>query len=503
MKNFVKKAAVWLSVAAITTGGLTGCVYSPQRSGTDNASGAAVSGGAVSDQKDKKSETGEENKSTKSKLKCSYDGKWSSWINPAYQSSRYFYAVMNTFNDSKESAAIYQITPDGRKKKKTGVEEKNIYQDGMYSRIALLSVDSDWVYYEIDGKIYRVPIVAENESERLDVNQKECLVKKCSGAGAVVIDEQKLYYMTESELTCSKSMVRENIQIHCLDLETGEKRSCPEKIVKSEERSEYKESYSKGEHLGVYPDNVITGDYIYYMAVNDYPDCLYQLNKSTMELLRIDKLINNDINEESDYSYDISDNGDILWYIKVTGDEDKDACPYEICSYDVRKQSKKVLAAGEECLTVICEEEKLNPENVSWVDIEDIIYCDENKLYIEYSLGLQQQKKKKKKVWEYRTGVLVCSLSSEQPEVLSGLGEYYKKYTSKYEDEIDSDMYCLGVLENGNKLLMCVENDTEEQEFCAVYDMETNLLTKISDKKADRLIEKLGEIEEQKNSYFG
>lgn len=502
MKNFVKKAAVWLSVAAITTGGLTGCVYSPQLSGTDNASGAAVSGGAMADQKDKKSETGEENKSIKSKLKCSYDGKWSSWINSEYQSSRYFYAVMNPSNVSKESAAIYQITPDGRKRKKTGVEVKVYHPNGMYSGIALLSVDSDWVYYEIDGKIYRVPIVAENESERLDVKQKECLVKKCSGAGAAFIDEQKLYYMTESELTCSKTMVRENIQIHCLDLETGEKRSCPEKIVKSEGRSVYKDYYSKGEYLGVCPDTVITGDYIYYVDVNDYPDYLYQLNKSTMELLRIDKL-KNDVNDYSDYNYDISDNGDILWYIKVTGDDDKDTCPYEICSYDVRKQSKKVLATGEECLTVICEEEKLNPETVSWVDIEDIIYCDENKLYIEYSLGLQPQKKKKKKVWEYRDGVLVCSLSSEQPEVLSGLGEYYKKYTRKYEDEISSDMYCEGVLENGNKLLMCVENDREEQEFYAVYDMETNLLTKISDKKADRLIEKLEEIEEQKNSYFG
>ena len=170
-RNILKKVAAGVLMMA-ATGGLTGCVYSPQTSGTENASGAAVAE--------------QSNRPEKAKgLKVDEKGKYSGDIDLEYQSSKYFYGVLY---DEDGYCYICQISPDGKKEKKTEIKTKKF--------ISLISVDDEWVYYGIGNKIYRVPIVSQNNSEILDKEQTECLVKKCSATGYALVSEQKMYYLT-------------------------------------------------------------------------------------------------------------------------------------------------------------------------------------------------------------------------------------------------------------------------------------------------------------------
>lgn len=480
-KRILEKVAAVVLTMAMAAGGLTGCAYIPQISGTDSASGAAVS-----EQKDNrvtKESDSESVKKTKG-LKFDEKGKYSGWIDLNYQSSKYFY---NALCDETDVSYIYQISPDGKTKKKTGIKSKKY--------ISLISVDSEWVYYGMGNKIYRVPIVSQNDSEILDKEKSECLVKKCSGAYGALVEKQKLYYLTESNVTVSKKIVKEDVQIHCLDLVTGEERVCPDKIVDTEAYSYYKEY---GE-LDFDPSFYITEHYIYYMDF--MPNYLYQLDKDTLELTVIDELDSGD-SDHSEYSFEITSDGAYIWYIKVSAENKK--CEYELCQYDVKKQVKHVICTGKEFLDFLCQEEKVRIKDVDWVNIENILHCDGDKIYIEYDLTL----KEKKNVTEYKRAVMVYSMSTGKLETLSELCNFYQKYTYEGED-VDDETYrdssveVEGYLRKENKFLLSIYKgarnykEGESLFWYAVYDIDTKKIKKISDKKAIQLTEEIEEADWQ------
>ena len=363
MRQWMKKCMAGVIALVMTAGTLTACeAYIPQTSGTDNASGAAVSKGEKKGQESGKKEEKKAGKTAS--LKYEAGGKYSDLIDLDMQSARAFYVVYRYRYASY--CHIFQITPDGRKMKKTGIKS--------VADISLVSVDRDWIYYGIGRKIYRVPIVEKKKSESLDIEKKECVVKNCK-VDAAFVDDQKLYYMTEENITASKKMVKEDIQIHCLNLVTGEERLCPKKILNSEDC----EGYESGQEIECYPSYYITENYIYYMDF--YPNKLYQLDKDTLELSVIDALEPEEC-EYGDYSLEIAENGAYIWYIKIVGEGKNEA--YEICRYDVKEQRKQVVCTEEECLEVICKQENVNIKDIDYVDIEDIVHFDEDKLYIEY-----------------------------------------------------------------------------------------------------------------------
>lgn len=496
MRKWIKKGTAGAAALVVTASILTACEgYNPEISGADNASGAAVSGTAVAEQQDK--ELPKKEKAERAALKASDGGKWSGYINLNRQSSRYFYAVMGGETQSDyQYDYIYQITPDGKKRKKTAVREKNF---GIY----LIAVDCNWVYYSAGKKIYRVPIVAEQDTERLDVSKKERLAPNYCGDGeAVFKDGQKLYYVAAGKLTDSEKMVREDVWVHCLDLETGENRRCPEKMTATMAIGAYREYYENGEKIEIEPVSFMAGDYIYYMDLTDayihQPNYLYQLNKKTMELLQVDRIESGEA-ASGNYDgsdYDLSEDKEVLWYVKEaeTAPMDlNDKCPYEICSYDNRRQWKREGCTGRECLSAVCKEEGVRQNEVECLDLDNIIYCDRNRIYIEYELWLCD----KKDVSEIRNGILVYSLSEGKPElsIETELGKYYKKHSTFYdvdEDDkaIESDVESECVFDNGNKMLLFVGGDDDSKVRYVVYDFTTKKVTKISEKKADQLIKK-------------
>lgn len=480
MRQWTKKCMAGVLALVMAAGALTACeAYIPKTSGTDNASGAAVS-----EEVNKGQETKEEaNKKSERAAGLKYEtgNTYSDLIDLDMQSSRAFY-VSYRFRYA-EYYYIYQISPDGKKLKETGIKSEN--------NITLISVDSNWVYYGIGKKIYRVPIVAKKKSEILDIEKKECVVKNCRAEDAFT-DEQKLYYMTDEDITkVSKKRVKEGIQIHCLDLVTGEERVCPENILNTGDYDIYKEY----KEIDAYPEYYITENYIYYMGF--FPDYLYQLNKHTLELSVIDAL--DDLEKCEDdcdciSSVVVTENGDCIWYVKVVAGNEN--CEYRICRYDVKRQSKKEICTQAECLDVICKEEKINVGSVDYLSIEDIVHFDEDKIYIQYEIGFVE----KKKVVDGRKGVIVYSFSENQMEPLSELCKFYRMHYEEEEDDDeiyrDSSVSLEGYLKEEQQFLLCVDDDLdsdEDKSWYAIYDFATKKTKRISDKKVEKLFNKIME----------
>lgn len=498
MREWMKKRMTEAAALVLAMGVFSACqAYSPDPSGTDNSSGAAVSGTAVSGtavagQEDRGlSERGKQETGETKALKYNPEGGYFCYIDVNCHSANYFY-VSNCLR-YENYWHIDQISPDCHNMKETGITSRE--------EIAVLGVREDWLFYETAGKIYRVPIVAKKKSESLDVKKKKCIIKnsvhRCS-----LLDGKKLYYMTEGKAEVSKDAVREELQIHCLDLETEEESLCPEKILVVEDRETYEDDEQQ---LDVYPYYNVTEDYIYYREFpqesgDSYAGYMYQLDKHTMELSLVDALELCDNWDECDAetSCEMAEDGSCIWYIKATGGNKNRYCEYEICRYDVERQQKRVIGTEAGCLDLICKERKIDSALVGNLNLE-IIYSDEDKTYVEYEISYVGENLIK----ECRNGVIVYSLSADKWELLGELASFFGKYLSEDWGEDDSgereflyresDVSIEGVLVKEQQFLLCVENYDEKTDYLndwyALYDLRTKKIVKIPNKKGEKLEE--------------
>lgn len=484
-RELCKKMVTGVLVFAMTATILTGCgAYVPLTSGADSVSGSAVadtaSGAAVSEKK------GNQVSKETDSLKVDWDGKYSEFIHVEYQSSKYFYYA--DCDDKKyEQSVLYQISPDGKRRKKTGIRNNKGHLD-------LISVDSDWVYYATDDKIYRVPIVSKGKTEILDKDKAECLVKNGVGSQGAILDRGKLYYLTVDNVKIKKGVVSGDIQIHCMDLCTGD-------TVQSNRKISYNDTAYKGNDyrkepylLGLWPESYITEDYVYYFDF-DYPAYLYQLNRNTMELTIIDELENECV-EYAEYDLQMSPTGAYIWYLRASGKNKK--CEYEICRFDVKRQERRVLCNAADCLDVVCQAENVEQSDVEYLDVEYIEGFDENHLYMDYELEL----KTKKGVEECRSGVMTYSLATDRLDVPAKVKKFYKKYMYDEEDEEEEIIYRESSAEvcgydcKENQLFLSAgtgwNKKKEKYEYVyAVYDIASDTLRNISEKTVVKRMEEI------------